>query len=70
MYAYLRFEVIRTLRNKRFLMFVIGMPTFIYLINAGTHNGGFHEDGLDLNAYFLGSMLTYAAMGGAMATSG
>jgi ABC-2 type transport system permease protein len=51
-------------------MFVIGMPTFIYLINAGTHNGGFHEDGLDLNAYFLGSMLTYAAMGGAMATSG
>jgi ABC-2 type transport system permease protein len=67
--AYLRLEVRRTLRNRRYLVFTIAFPVLIYLLYTAvlpqTGNGG-TLDGLAWPAYFLVSMASYGAIGAAM----
>ena len=66
--AYLRLEVRRALRNRRYVVFTIVFPVVLYVLytavlpatDAGT------IDGLPWSVYFLVSMAAYGAIGAAM----
>jgi ABC-2 type transport system permease protein len=66
--AYLRLEVRRTLRNRRYLMFTIVFPVLLYLLYTAVlpASGGGTLDGLAWPAYFLVSMAAYGAIGASM----
>jgi ABC-2 type transport system permease protein len=64
MTAFARFEIRRTLRDSRFLLFLVAMPALLYLLLAGfTHSG--RQDGLPAAAAFMVAMMCYAAIGSA-----
>src|ERR1700689_2856174 len=67
MIAFLRFEIVRTLRNVRFLIMLIAFPVLIYLIYAKQHGT---SQGLTVAALLLVSMAVYSGMGSAMFASG
>ncbi len=67
--AYLRLEVRRTLRNRRYLMFTIVFPVLLYVMYTAVLNRGDATtvlDGLTWPAYFMVSMASYGAIGAAM----
>ncbi len=64
MIAFARFEIRRTLRDSRFMLFLVAMPALLYLLLAGfTHSG--RQDGLPAPAAFMVAMMCYAAIGSA-----
>jgi ABC-2 type transport system permease protein len=67
MLAYTRFEILRTLRNGRFLVLTIGMPALLYLLFNGIYGPA---DGSRYSAYILVSMAAYSAIGSAMYSGG
>ncbi len=67
MAAFLRFEVVRSLRNVRFLVFIAGFPVLLYLIYARQH--GFSQ-GLTVAALLMVSMAVWSGMGSAMFATG
>jgi ABC-2 type transport system permease protein len=67
MIAFLRFEIVRTLRNVRFLVFLIAFPVLLYLIYAKQHG---MSQGLTVATLLLVSMAVYTGMGSAMYASG
>ncbi len=66
--AYLRLEVRRMLRNRRYLMFTIVFPVVLYLLYTAIlpASDGRSVDGLSWPMYFLVSMASYGAIGAAM----
>lgn len=64
MIAFARFEIRRTLRDSRFMLFLVAMPALLYLLLAGFDNPG-REDGLPASAAFMVAMMCYAAIGSA-----
>jgi ABC-2 type transport system permease protein len=64
MTAFARFEIRRTLRDSRFLLFLVAMPALLYLLLAG-FTGTSHIDGLPAPAAFMVAMMCYAAIGSA-----
>jgi len=67
MAAFLRFEIMRSLRNVRFLVFIAGFPVLLYLIYAkqtGT------SQGLTVAAILMVSMAVWSGMGSAMFATG
>jgi len=67
--AYLRLELRRTLRNRRYVVFTIAFPVILYLLYTAVvpaNDGGQTLDGLRWPAYFLVSMAAYGALGAAM----
>lgn len=61
MLAYLRLEVLRVLRNRRFVFFALAMPVLFYLLF--THLNTVSEaDRAAWSRYFMASMATYSAM--------
>ena len=67
MAAFLRFEIVRSLRNVRFVVFIAGFPVLLYLIYAkqtGT------SQGLTVAAILLVSMAVWSGMGSAMFATG
>lgn len=67
MIAFLRFEIIRMLRNARFLVMLIAFPVVLYLI-YGTQQGV--TQNLAIGTLFMVSMAVYSGMGSAMFASG
>jgi len=67
MIAFLRFELVRTLRNVRFLVMLVAFPVLIYLIYAKQHG---MSQGLTVATLLLVSMAVYSGMGSAMFASG
>jgi ABC-2 type transport system permease protein len=67
MIAFLRFEIVRTLRNVRFLIMLIAFPVLLYLIYAKQHGT---TQGLTVATLLLVSMAVYSGMGSAMFASG
>src|ERR1700735_3910795 len=67
MIAFLRFEIVRTLRNVRFLIMLIAFPVLLYLIYAKQHG---MAQGLTVATLLLVSMAVYSGMGSAMFASG
>lgn len=68
--AYLRLEIRRSLRNRRYLLFTIVFPVLLYVLyTAVVPTGGDPDatlDGLAWPVYFLVSMAAYGAIGAAM----
>lgn len=66
--AYLRLEVRRMLRNRRYLMFTIAFPVILYVLYTAIlpASGTGLIDGLTWPVYFLVSMASYGAIGAAM----
>ncbi|MFL5845708.1 MAG: ABC transporter permease [Solirubrobacteraceae bacterium] len=69
--TYLRLELLRTLRNRRFLVFSLIFPVVLYLLIVGTNNN--EEDvggtGLSMALYFMVSISSFGTMT-AMLSSG
>jgi ABC-2 type transport system permease protein len=67
MSAFLRFEIRRSARNARFLLFIVAFPVILYLIYAKQH-GTF--GGLTVAAILMVSMAVWSGMGSAMMATG
>jgi ABC-2 type transport system permease protein len=67
MIAFLRFEIMRALRNVRFLIMLIAFPVLLYLIYAKQHGT---SQGLTVASLLLVSMAVYSGMGSAMFATG
>ena len=63
MTAFLRFEIMRSLRNVRFVVFIAGFPVLLYLIYA--KQTGISQ-GLTVAAILMVSMAVWSGMGSAM----
>ncbi len=66
--AYLRLEVRRSLRNRRYLIFTIAFPVILYVLYTAILPASATGliDGLAWPVYFLVSMASYGAIGAAM----
>jgi ABC-2 type transport system permease protein len=69
--AYTRFEVRRTIRNKRFLFFALGFPIVFYFLIAGANQdeSNFGDSGLSAPLYYMTGMAAFGTMM-AMVSSG
>jgi len=67
MIPFLRFELVRTLRNVRFLVMLVAFPVLIYVIYARQRGV---SEGLTVAKLLLVSMAVYSGMGSAMFASG
>jgi ABC-2 type transport system permease protein len=67
MIAFLRFEIMRTLRNVRFLIMLLAFPVLLYLIYAKQQGT---SQGLAVASLLLVSLAVYSGMGSAMFASG
>jgi ABC-2 type transport system permease protein len=59
--VYIRYEVLRTLRNRRFLVFSLAFPLILFLTIAGAHR---HVtlDGIGFPLYYMTAMAAWGAM--------
>ena len=68
--AYLRLEIRRSLRNRRYLIFTVVFPVLLYVMYTAVIATGADPnatlDGLTWPVYFLVSMAAYGAIGAAM----
>lgn len=63
MIGYLRFEIARMVRNRRYLFFTIGMPALFYLVFSQTgSNADAKIDGTTWGTYFMVSMAAFGAL--------
>lgn len=68
--AYLRLELRRAARNRRFLLFGIGFPVVFYLLYTGVLQGkGDRPADPAFQAFFLVSMAAYGMIGAALSTA-
>ncbi|MDX8150967.1 ABC transporter permease [Patulibacter brassicae] len=70
--AYARFELLRVLRNRRFVFFALGFPLVMYLLIAGSNQGEDDLSGSGLSAplYFMVSMVAWGTMMAMLSTGG
>ena len=64
MIAFARFEIRRSLRDGKFMFFLVAMPALLYLLLAGFIRSG-RESGLPAPLAFMVAMMCYAAIGSA-----
>jgi ABC-2 type transport system permease protein len=67
MLPYLRFEVLRILRDRRYLLFTVAFPLGIYLLFTHVNDAGQRDGGITLASYLLVAMAAYGAMGATLA---
>jgi ABC-2 type transport system permease protein len=69
--VYLRFELLRTLRNRRFLFLSVGFPLVFYLLVAGSAHDvqNLGDSGLSAPLYYMVGLVSFGAMS-AMLSSG
>ena len=60
--TYIRYELVRTFRNRRFFVFSLGFPLVFFYLIAGSNR---HEQlgGIALPAYYLAGMASFGTMG-------
>ncbi|MFD0711949.1 ABC transporter permease [Paenibacillus sp. GCM10027626] len=61
--AQLKAEILRTIRNRRFVIFTIIMPAMFYFIFTNTIGGNTQVGGVEWRAYYLMSMTAYGVIG-------
>jgi ABC-2 type transport system permease protein len=68
--AYLRFELLRTLRNRRFLFLSLVFPLVIYLLIAGPsrHDRNLGGTGISAPLYFMVGLVAFGAMSAMLST--
>ena len=67
--TYVAFEIRRTFRNKRFLVFSLGFPLLLFLITAGANRDvtDYSGTGISLPLYFMVGMAAWGAMAAELA---
>jgi len=67
--TYVAFEIRRTFRNKRFLVFSLGFPLLLFLITAGANRdvADYSGTGISLPLYFMVGMAAWGAMAAVLA---
>jgi ABC-2 type transport system permease protein len=58
---YVRYEVLRTIRNRRFLIFSLVFPLILFLTIAGAHRN-VRTDGIGFPLYYMTGMAAWGAM--------
>jgi ABC-2 type transport system permease protein len=68
--AYLRFELRRTFRNRRFLFFSLGFPIALYFLIAGPNRGesDFAGSGIGAPLYYMVALAGFGTMMGMVST--
>jgi ABC-2 type transport system permease protein len=64
-HTYMRFELLRTLRNRRFLMLSLGFPLVLFFVIAGPnrHVSNFGGTGIPAPVYYMISLASFGTMG-------
>ena len=72
MLSYLRLEVLRTFRDRRFVFFSVFFPVMLFLLWSNVFNDGSTDEITHLNAakYMMVAFGAYGAIGAAMSTTG
>lgn len=70
MMSYLKLEILRMVRNRRYLIFSLGFPLGFYLLYTKIFAGAMPFGGTAWAAYFMVSMAAFGAMGAAMSVGG
>lgn len=65
-WAQCKSEMLRTARNKRFVVFSVLMPIAFFFIFTGTMNTDVTVDGVDWIPYYLMSMTAYGVIGASL----
>jgi len=67
--TYLRYEILRTLRNRRFFFFSLGFPLLLYFIIAGSNKSDkdFSKTGLSAPLYFMVGLAAFGTMNAMLA---
>ncbi|MGK4582834.1 ABC transporter permease [Kitasatospora sp. HPMI-4] len=65
----IQLEIMRTLRNKRYLMFSLLYPGLLYLFFISAYHGGNVAGGTPAKSYFMVSMATFGAVGAVLGNS-
>jgi len=68
--GYLRYELLRTVRNRRFLVFSLGFPLVLYFLIAGPNKDqhDFGGSGLDAPLYYMVGLMAFGTMNGMLST--
>src|SRR5581483_2606269 len=59
--TYLRFELLRAVRNGRFFVFSLAFPLILYLVIAGSNRTA-QMGGIELRVYYLAGMVSWGTM--------
>ncbi|MFF5205427.1 ABC transporter permease [Streptosporangium sp. NPDC000396] len=59
---YVRIEVLRMLRNKRYVILVVAIPVVFYLLFSNLYGGQASADGVQVKAVIMVSMSAYGAL--------
>ena len=64
--AYTRYELLRTLRNRRFFVLSLGFPLVLFFLIAGPNRNVHNLDGTGISAplYFMIGMVSFGTMSG------
>lgn len=62
--VYMRYELLRTFRNKRFFIFTVAFPLILYFVIAGPnrHERNFGSSGIPLALYYMIGLTSFATM--------
>lgn len=66
--TYVKFEVLRAFRNRRFFIFSVGFPLVFYVLLAGTNRNekDFLDSGISAAQYYMVGLLAFGAMAAAL----
>src|SRR5277367_5673013 len=70
--AYTRFELLRTVRNRRLLLFSLGFPIVLYFLIAGPNKNetDFAGTGLSAPLYYMTGLAAFGTMSAMIASGG
>lgn len=69
MLAFAKVDILRMLRNKRYLVFVVSFPVLLYVINANIYGQDTSPDGVAYSVVLMVSMAAYGALAASMMSS-
>ncbi|MGW8377668.1 ABC transporter permease [Streptomyces sp. ODS28] len=58
----IKLEILRTLRNRKFMFFSVIYPSILYLLIAGKARAPVHGTGVDMALYYMAAMAAFGAM--------
>lgn len=67
--TYTRYELLRTIRNRRFFIFTLAFPLILFLLVAGAH-GSTKINGVSFTLYYMSGMVAWGAMGAVVGGGG
>ncbi|MFD5431782.1 ABC transporter permease [Kitasatospora sp. NPDC127067] len=65
----IRLEILRTLRNRRYLLFTVAYPALMYFFFINAYGSTQLAGGLSVKTYFMVSMATFGAVGAVLTGS-